>query len=189
MSPVTEEEEVPDIELYDELAIKRTLDEQTCKIMKELGYEEELFWSNIKLVLMAGACVCGLIAQFTPQPFPDSKNVLKFCCFTYLAISIVLQCISVLIDKDYIMFGCYHLNADVSGTITTNRVKIKSEFPRFQEMYTLTFELYDSSNTQIESSKITKSVGTYFSEEGEFDKYALKSDLESALKALKKKSM
>mmetsp|Transcript_21776 Transcript_21776/g.26453 ORF Transcript_21776/g.26453 Transcript_21776/m.26453 type:complete len:83 (-) Transcript_21776:250-498(-) len=54
MSPVTEEEEVPDIELYDELAIKRTLDEQTCKIMKELGYEEELFWSNIKLVLMAG---------------------------------------------------------------------------------------------------------------------------------------
>lgn len=46
----------------------------------EMGYEEDHTINNIKLFIMALACVFALVAQFWPQPFPESRPLLASCC-------------------------------------------------------------------------------------------------------------
>mmetsp|Transcript_10159 Transcript_10159/g.11655 ORF Transcript_10159/g.11655 Transcript_10159/m.11655 type:complete len:187 (-) Transcript_10159:177-737(-) len=179
------EDEVPCIDLYDETSIKRTLDEQTCKILEELGYAEDFFWSNIKLMLMVLACCAGLTAQFYPLPFPESTPVVTVCCAVYGCVMVLLQLIAWIVEKDYIMFGNYQNES--KDSITINKLKVKSTFPSFQEIYTLTFEVYDGKNKKVDSSELKSSVGAYFSESGEFDRHTLKADLQKALKRLKSK--
>ena len=101
-------EDVPEphiIETGDQVKVKQVLDEMTViTIEHSCGHEADWSWDNVKLLLMFLSCVFALGAQFYPQPFPDSRPVLAFCCGMYFAISSGLQYIISFIDLDDIMF-------------------------------------------------------------------------------------
>lgn len=46
----------------------------------DLGYTENYYWDNIKLLLMVVACAFAMVAQFYPMPFPKSRPLLGVCC-------------------------------------------------------------------------------------------------------------
>jgi hypothetical protein len=46
----------------------------------DLGYKENHYWDNIKLLLMMVACAFAMVAQFYPMPFPQSRPLLGVCC-------------------------------------------------------------------------------------------------------------
>jgi hypothetical protein len=46
----------------------------------DLGYSENYYWDNIKLLLMVVACAFAMVAQFYPMPFPQSRPLLGVCC-------------------------------------------------------------------------------------------------------------
>ena len=50
------------------------------QVLQDEGFEEEHFWSNVKLVLLTAASAVALIAQFYPMPFPESRTLLATCC-------------------------------------------------------------------------------------------------------------
>lgn len=50
------------------------------QVLQDEGFNEEHFWSNVKLVLLTAASAVALIAQFYPMPFPESRTLLATCC-------------------------------------------------------------------------------------------------------------
>lgn len=49
MAKEEEDTEIPKINVHDQNAVKRTLDEQVVELLKEDDVEELFFWSNIKV--------------------------------------------------------------------------------------------------------------------------------------------
>lgn len=52
-----------------------------------MGYEEDHTLNNAKLAVMALACVFATVAQFWPQPFPESRSILAVCCVRWVDLS------------------------------------------------------------------------------------------------------
>ena len=50
------------------------------------------------------SCLFALLAQFYPEPFPESRPLLALCCGAYFVLSAIMQFIVTFIDKDTIMF-------------------------------------------------------------------------------------
>ncbi|CAM9841103.1 unnamed protein product [Choristocarpus tenellus] len=68
------------VELGDSIKMKQVIDEAIVKAAIDMGYEEDHFINNVKLAVMTLACVFALVAQFWPQPFPESRLMLAICC-------------------------------------------------------------------------------------------------------------
>lgn len=58
------------------------------------------------------ACFFALIAQFTPEPFPESRLTLGVCVSLYFICSGLLQFVTTFIEKD-IVFMEYHGDFEV----------------------------------------------------------------------------
>lgn len=102
-----EYEELPQphvIETGDSVKVKQVLDDTLMAAVIEAGYEANYSWDNFKLFLMVLSCVCAMLAQFYPMPFPQSRILLAICCGGYFVISSILQAIVIFIDNDTIMF-------------------------------------------------------------------------------------
>ena len=134
----------------------------------QFRYEQNYFWDNIKLLLMFFSCVFAMIAQFYPIPFPASRPLLGVCCVGYFVLSSVLQYIISYVDKDTIMITN-------PSKCPEDEMRIRTSFPRFQEIFTLTIQPLDpkSSNQTIGEMY----VGKYFTEKGEFDEEGYANDL------------
>jgi len=92
------------IETGDSVKVKQVLDDALVEIIVNQGFEANYSWDNVKLLLMLVSCVFGLVAQFYPLPFPESRPLLALCCAMYFIISGVLQFIVTFVDKDTILF-------------------------------------------------------------------------------------
>lgn len=64
------------INLLDNSAVKRTIDDEFIKSFKSLGYSEDHTVTNYKLMFGFFACIFGLLAQFYPVPLRQAKPVL-----------------------------------------------------------------------------------------------------------------
>ena len=174
VATTTNEEPPAVIELHqvdtgDIIKVKQVLDEtviasliDTCKL------DENHYWSNIKLILMALACVFASIAQFAPIPFPESRPILGVCGVIYFTLSGLLQLILVFVDHDAIGI--------MKGKNGEKGLRIRTIFPRYTEFYTLIIEYEDKKEKESKGSKEylpfvkeTWSVGKFFDVDGYFD--------------------
>ena len=175
-APASGEETAAVIELHqvdtgDIIKVKQVLDESViASLIDACKLEENHYWSNIKLILMAAACVFASIAQFAPIPFPESRMLLGVCGTIYFIISGILQLILVFVDNDAIGI----MKPQKEGE---KGLRIRTLFPRYTEFYTLIIEYEDKKEKENDKSnteylpfvKETWSVGKFFDVDGYFD--------------------
>jgi len=97
---------------------------------------ENFFYDNIKLALMVIACVFALIAQFYPMPFPESRPLLGVCCLAYFLASTIIQLIVSYVEQDTILTTQPLRSGGKGG----EALKVRTQFPRFQDEYTVFVE-------------------------------------------------
>jgi signal peptidase complex subunit 2 len=153
--------ELLQVDLGDMVKLKQVLDESVVMAMLQ-HVPEDYAWDNVKLSLMFVACVCALIAQFAPLPFPDCRPILGLCGTLYFVLSGLLQGLATFIDKDTILWSCpvvpnkenaskekdstNHQKQPVVNNpdLYTHGVRVRSSLPRFSEWFTVTLELHDA---------------------------------------------
>ncbi len=173
-----DELELLQVDLGDMVKLKQILDEAVAAALLDKYLEEDYRLDNIKLAIMIAACLFAVVAQFAPLPFPDSRPILGACCCCYFILSGILQLITTFIDKDSIL-----LTKPVPSPKTSNKdlqkhgVRVRSQFPRFSEFYTLILEFQGMENPPIVEQKW--SVGQFFDKEGMFDEIGLQQEVEA----------
>lgn len=171
-----EEDPVPPVDVLDQLAVKRTVDDCICKIIEIEGYKEDLVLSNVKLVLMSTACAVALFAQLGPLSFPEDKVLLTGCVIFYAVASALLQVIASFIERDYII-RTLPKEGGISGGLL-----VSTFMDRGEENIKVCLEMRNSSEPCVE--EYSSSVGCYFAQDGELDEQAVQADLYSCLSKL-----
>lgn len=156
---MAQQDEYKPINTGDGVTLKAQLDDNIIKVLGETGFTEDHFWSNVKLLLLSGASIVALVAQFYPMPFPDSRTLLAVCCVLYLVFNVVLQVITWFVEQDKIAVMRTKVGADEL------RLVVRTSLPRFNHMYTVQLE---DAATGKQLAKLEKSVGCYYTEEGEY---------------------
>jgi len=201
-----EEMELLQVDVGDMIKVKQILDETVAATILE-QIDEDYQFDNFKLLMMAIACIFAMIAQFAPLPFPDSRIIIGFCCASYFALSGILQLITTLIDQDCILLtqslpkdgkndnGDGGINEDTgkrifrknpkdikSKELFQNGVRVRSQFPRFSEWYTVILEFEKLTDTPRVQQRW--SVGKFFDKEGMFDEIGLQLEVEKLYRRL-----
>ena len=164
------------VDIGDQPAVKRLLDEHACKAVEDAGYPCDFQMSNTKLIIMTVACVVACIGQFAPIPFPQSRPLLAVCCALYFIFSGVLQYITSFVDKDYIM----ETLPNSSGAYEGKALRIATDFPRFSDLFEVRVELLADPATQFVKKE---SVGKWFTEEGEFYETAFEEHVQAVVRS------
>lgn len=195
MAAGNEEDEVEllQVDLGDMVKLKQVLDETVSSAIVEMtDIPEDYRWDNVKLGIMALACVFAMIAQFAPIPFPESRPVLGICGSLYFMLSGILQFITTFIDKDCILL--------TKPSIVSNNkefhkygLRVRSTLPRFSEYYTVTLEFQGYNNNNNNNNLKTASspccsqkwsVGQFFDGEGYFDEEGLGMEINKLVKRI-----
>lgn len=176
--------------------VRRLLDETLFDVIKECGYEENTYWGNIKLVIMAAACAIAAFAQFNPWEFPDNRWVLGACCVAYATLSIVLQVIVSFVDQDYVLF-CHPKTGSQIQAEKIKGVGIRANLESFDHHYTLSVQtLHDKSDTtgtqdkplvECKLSSEKTSIGNYFDTNGYFYEEEFAEEVKKLLKDFESK--
>jgi signal peptidase complex subunit 2 len=178
-----DELELLQVDLGDMVKLKQILDEAVAAALLDKYLEEDYRLDNFKLAIMIAACLFAVVAQFAPLPFPDSRLILGTCCCCYFILSGVLQLITTFIDQDAIL-----LTKPLPANKTSNKdlqksgVKVRSQFPRFSEFYTVILEYQGVENPPSVEQKW--SVGQFFDKEGMFDEIGLQQEVEALFSRL-----
>lgn len=195
--PEEDDESVEDVELEllqvdlgDMIKMKQILDETVAAAIME-RLEEDYRLDNLKLSLMTAACLFAMVAQFAPVPFPDSRPILGVCCCCYFFLSGILQLITTFVDKDSILLTKPITEATKKrgdkkpSVLQSEKLRIRTQFPRFSEFYTVILEHQDEPETKphVEAKW---SVGQFFDAEGFFDEVGLQKSVLSLLTRLEK---
>eukprot|EP00536_Pseudo-nitzschia_multiseries_P003683 jgi/Psemu1/302104/fgenesh1_kg.58_\ len=201
-----EEMELLQVDVGDMIKVKQILDETVAATILE-QIDEDYRFDNFKLILMTVACVFAMIAQFAPLPFPDSRIAIGLCCACYFALSGILQLITTFVDQDCILLTKPlpkegkkddedgGINEDTGKKIFRKDpkdikskdlfqfgVRVRSQFPRFSEFYTVILEFEKKENTPRVTQKW--SVGQFFDKEGMFDEIGLQLEVEKLYRRL-----
>ncbi|KAG7340504.1 microsomal signal peptidase subunit SPC25 [Nitzschia inconspicua] len=186
-----EEIELLQVDTGDMIKVKQIMDETVAAAVLE-HIDEDYKLDNIKLIIMTAACAFAMVAQFAPIPFPDSRIILGACCCCYFVLSGVLQLITTFVDMDSILItrplskngpnGCGPEEKKTKTSQIKNKdlfqygVRVRSQFPRFSEWYTVILELQNKEKSPCVSQKW--SVGQFFDKEGMFDEIGLQMEVD-----------
>ncbi|KAL7570008.1 hypothetical protein ACA910_021949 [Epithemia clementina (nom. ined.)] len=212
-----EEMELLQVDLGDMIKMKQVLDEGVSASLLD-HVPENYQWDNVKLLLMFVSCAFAMTAQFAPIPFPESRPVLGVCGTLYFVLSGILQFITTFIDKDMILLtnplpkptsvkdesnsnppkksGSNKADTNTNSSTTINPLlyeyglRVRSNFPRFSEFYTMILEFRIPKDDPLHSSieeksvKAVWSVGKFFDKEGYFDEVGLSNEVTKLFKRL-----
>jgi signal peptidase complex subunit 2 len=184
-----EEIELLQVDVGDMIKLKQILDETVAATVLE-KIDEDYVLDNIKLAIMTSACAFAMVAQFAPLPFPESRPIMGLCCCCYFLLSGVLQLITSFVDKDSILLTRPLAKDGSSGASEDKKkpedvknkdlfkygVRVRSQFPRFSEFYTVILEFQGWEDTP--SVQQTWSVGQFFDKEGMFDEIGLQIEVD-----------
>jgi signal peptidase complex subunit 2 len=199
-----EEMELLQVDVGDMIKVKQILDETVAATILE-QIDEDYHFDNFKLLLMAIACAFAMVAQFAPLPFPESRIVIGVCCASYFVLSTVLQLITTIIDQDCILLTRPlpkdgkkddPNDIDIIGRTIFRKspkdiknkdlfgygVRVRSQFERFSEWYTVILEFEQKKDTPCVEQKW--SVGQFFDTEGMFDEIGLQMEVEKLYRRL-----
>jgi len=148
----------------DAARVKSLLDETAAKVVSDSGYSDDHFYSNLKLAFGGVSCLFALIAHLYPAPFPKNKPALIACCIGYAVCSVILSLLAQFWEKDYILFT-KPKGPSSAGLIG---LRLRSQLPRFQGIYTLTLEPNAPGPKRSEKYVLQESIGQYFNSDGTF---------------------
>lgn len=186
-----EEIELLQVDVGDMIKVKQILDETVAAAILE-HINEDYKLDNIKLTIMTLACAFAIVAQFAPIPFPESRFVLGGCCCCYFILSGILQLITTFVDIDSILItkplskkepnGCGPEEKKTKPSQVVNKdlfqhgVRVRTQFPRFSEWYTVILEFQNKEKSPCVSHKW--SIGQFFDKEGMFDEIGLQMEVD-----------
>ena len=153
--------------LYEAISYKRILDDTLHSFVEVPALKEDLSYHNFKILVMAVSSVSALIAQFYPIPFPGNRLILLVCVIIYFALSGVYQFLVTFVDRDSV------------STFSSGKkeVVLRSTLHKYSDEYTAIVEC-PSGN---EIAKFTRSIGNYFTKEGDYAEQVFKKDIEKLL--------
>eukprot|EP00927_Polykrikos_kofoidii_P007123 TRINITY_DN128_c0_g2_i1.p1 TRINITY_DN128_c0_g2~~TRINITY_DN128_c0_g2_i1.p1 ORF type:complete len:182 (-),score=32.60 TRINITY_DN128_c0_g2_i1:205-750(-) len=143
--------EPPDIEeksvgsLYSKVDILKVVGEYISDSLVAIDYEEDHFWTNIRMFLCALSCAFGAYGQLGTK-FPDDKHAISLCVVGYFLTSAIVAVVDFLVVKTSVL--CVRVGSE--------SVFVDLDMPSFSEQLTITLR---SRTNQV---SMTKSVADYF---------------------------
>eukprot|EP00934_Nitzschia_sp_Nitz4_P001519 Nitzschia sp. Nitz4//scaffold154_size52827//41464//42186//NITZ4_006784-RA/size52827-processed-gene-0.89-mRNA-1//-1//CDS//3329537332//1519//frame0 len=172
---MAEPDDLLQVELGDMVKLKQVLDETACEYIQQNLLPEDPRMDYIKLSLMALACGLAIVAQLAPIPFPESRPLLGACCTSYFILSGLIQYITTFMDMDAILrtrptATTTTTSSSSNPLLSQHGVRIRSQFPRYTEWYTLVMEV-DQGKGHDKNPLVEQkwSVGKFFDQDGYFD--------------------
>jgi hypothetical protein len=90
------------VNLLDNSAVKRTIDDEFIKSFTKLGYHEDHSVTNYKLVFGLIACIFGLLAQFYPVPLKQAKFALSVLIVLYFVFHALMNLIGRIMQDKHV---------------------------------------------------------------------------------------
>eukprot|EP00413_Alexandrium_margalefii_P016054 CAMPEP_0204529538 /NCGR_PEP_ID=MMETSP0661-20131031/10120_1 /ASSEMBLY_ACC=CAM_ASM_000606 /TAXON_ID=109239 /ORGANISM="Alexandrium margalefi, Strain AMGDE01CS-322" /LENGTH=182 /DNA_ID=CAMNT_0051535569 /DNA_START=144 /DNA_END=692 /DNA_ORIENTATION=+ len=149
------DQELPELEekraasLYSKTDLLKVLADFFQDALPRVGFQEEHFWTNVRIILCIVCCSFGCYAQFGTK-FPQDRPILAVCVAGYFAFSGILAIV------DYWVINQSAMCISIAG----DSVFIDLGLPTFSEELTMTLR----SKSRKVSCK--NSVGKYFDTEG-----------------------
>lgn len=125
---------------------------------------------NGKLLVMFVACAVAALGQFYPGPLSNTKVAVSACVATYFVLSGLLQYFITFVEKD-IIFRSKPLTAGQQSSALT----VHASMGRYSDKYTLQAVIGGAAGPSF-----TGSVGSFFSERGEFAEGAFREELQKS---------
>mmetsp|Transcript_7494 Transcript_7494/g.13554 ORF Transcript_7494/g.13554 Transcript_7494/m.13554 type:complete len:172 (-) Transcript_7494:49-564(-) len=138
------------VEIGDTVQVKQCLDESLITTL-DATYPRSIRLDTIKVSLMIAACLFALIAQFTPEPFPESRLTLGICVSLYFVCSGLLQAVTTFVEKDTVF------------TAQDKSFEVRTDLKRFESDYSFKVVV----NEKVVFSE-NWSIGLFFTEDGYF---------------------
>ena len=161
--------------------MKRTIDEEIVKIVeKELGYPEDHYWSNVKLLIMLAAVAIALVGQFYPVDprtgDAQSRMIVTACVVGYFALSAALQFVITFVDGNTIMI-----------TNEPSALRVRTDMPAYDKMFEIKISSrYAKAEDEKHVAALKVSVEKLFNEDGELQRIALEKVVKSIFAEAKK---
>lgn len=155
------------VDKWDGSAVKNALDDAVKGVLVEkFGYEEchSLMDKRLAICLTAvGAAIVALVYDYL-HPFPESSTVLISCVLAYFALMAVLTYYTTFVEKGIFLVL---LNRDPAGIDPVSKWTISSNLKRFDDEYSLQLEYQAGRSEKVVDATLTKSVASWFTEDGE----------------------
>jgi len=135
--------------LYSKTDLLKAISEYYNDALPRSGYQEDHFWTNIRIILCIICCAFGVYAQFGTK-FPQDRLVLSMCVAGYFAVSGGLAVIDYFIITLSVM--CIKIGDE--------SVFLDVSLPTFSEKLTI------SLRSRRKKESIETSVGHYFDCDG-----------------------
>ncbi|KAH3870544.1 signal peptidase complex subunit 2-like isoform X1 [Dreissena polymorpha] len=162
----TIEEKPVKIDKWDTAALKNALDDGAKKVMLETyGFTESHALTDGRLLICTiavGFAMFALIWDYL-RPFPESRPVLIMCVLSYFFLMGVLTLYMTYKEKGIFLVA---LEKDKAKVDPDNRWELASTLRKYDDQYTLSMTYTDTASKKTRSSQITKSVASFFDENG-----------------------
>mmetsp|Transcript_67225 Transcript_67225/g.161083 ORF Transcript_67225/g.161083 Transcript_67225/m.161083 type:complete len:180 (+) Transcript_67225:84-623(+) len=155
--------------LYSKTDLVKAISEFLNDALPRVGYEEDHWWSNIRILICLVCCSFGLYAQFGTK-FPQDRLALGACVIGYFSFSAILAVVDYCVIKQSVM--CLKLGGE--------RVFVDICMPAFSPEVSLMLRSSDKKDS------IKKSVDKYFDSDGYLRQEAVFSDFTSLTKSFEK---
>nr|XP_058958202.1 signal peptidase complex subunit 2-like [Pocillopora verrucosa] len=165
------------IDKWDCNAVKNALDDAAKKVLTEgFGYVEDYTKTDIRLAICTISCCCALTALIYDYlyPFPVSWPILITCVLSYFFLMTVLTIFTTFVEKNYIMFAVQKSEAGVGPD---HYWRLHSTLKRYDHNYSLTIIYKDGDTKKERQQTISKSVASWFDEEGTLLKDIMEKDV------------
>eukprot|EP00933_Yihiella_yeosuensis_P075927 TRINITY_DN8548_c2_g1_i1.p1 TRINITY_DN8548_c2_g1~~TRINITY_DN8548_c2_g1_i1.p1 ORF type:complete len:185 (-),score=24.21 TRINITY_DN8548_c2_g1_i1:178-732(-) len=142
--------------LYSRTDLLKAFSEFFTDVCPRIGFAEDFFWMNIRIILCMICCGFGCYAQFVLK-FPKDKFMMALCVVGYFAFSGILALIDLLVVKSAVT--CIKINGD--------SVFVDVNMPMFSSEVTVSLR---SGSRSIDHKS---DVGKFFSSDGVLSDEAL----------------
>lgn len=165
---VVDDKQLAKINLYDGNAVKHALDEGVREIILRSGYKEDVFVSNVKILLGFIAIGLAVLSQFGPGKFPGNWWMVFGCVVGYIVCTTVLNVFCYFVEQD--CFIITHIKKAIGVGL-----RAASKLDRYKDEYNLTVR---STGKDLREVKLTESYCKYFHEDGYLSEAALSAAVE-----------